>query len=511
MSLLGFSEAKFKAQLKMAIQRIKLVNNKIENEVKRLKRAIAGLLNKPQKEEEKAKIKCEHLIRGDHTVAAHCVLELMCEALIARVKLISQTKKCPEDLLQAVSTIIYCSSRVDIPELKKIQKMLQMKYKKSFVKRAIVNADYNVNTTVIQKLNLSNPKEGMVRNYLKAIASEYGFVWEPQEEKDAMGMVEGPIGRDVNPAAATGFTNQYGSDGAPIIYNVPPPRAHVGLDPGMHMGVGMGMDMGVNQGTVNIGNMNYPHGMLPGPPPPQQQQQQQLQFDQQQVARQPNFEQQQQQLYQQQIHNPAMVGTFGTNPKVKNEEQSSIFPTSYPEDKNDWTNSRAQILNLFRPLETFLETVKDVPPEFRSSLARLRDSVQQYGSTISSSQLQKSSDSSQIAQQMSSLSLPGPPPSTGYVVKSPILPPPQPNICTTNNNHNASPTTDDFEIPMAPNGIPRDDSDIPPPPSSNYQNNSMNSDSTNAGNVDPTTSGANENGAAPGMEELLARFNNLMQ
>ena len=73
---IGFSEAKFKAQLKMCIQRIKLVNNKIENECKRLKREIAGLLNKPRKEEEKAKIKCEHLIRGDHTMAAHCILEV---------------------------------------------------------------------------------------------------------------------------------------------------------------------------------------------------------------------------------------------------------------------------------------------------------------------------------------------------------------------------------------------------------------------------------------------------
>ena len=42
-----------------------------------------------------------------------------------------------------------------------------------------------------------------------------------------------------------------------------------------------------------------------------------------------------------------------------------------------WTNSRAQLLNLFRPFEAFLETMKDVPPEFRSSLARLQKYVQQ--------------------------------------------------------------------------------------------------------------------------------------
>ena len=42
-----------------------------------------------------------------------------------------------------------------------------------------------------------------------------------------------------------------------------------------------------------------------------------------------------------------------------------------------WTNSRAQVLNTIRLLEALLETIKDVPPEFRSILARLRDYVQQ--------------------------------------------------------------------------------------------------------------------------------------
>ena len=42
-----------------------------------------------------------------------------------------------------------------------------------------------------------------------------------------------------------------------------------------------------------------------------------------------------------------------------------------------WTNSRAQVLNTFRPLEALLETMEDVPPKFRSSLARLQKYVQQ--------------------------------------------------------------------------------------------------------------------------------------
>lgn len=301
MSIFGFNESKFKAQLKMAIQRIKLVNNKIENECKRLKREIAGLLNKPQKEEEKAKIKCEHLIRGDHTVAAHTILELMCEALIARIKLISATKKCPEDLLSAVSTVIYCASRVDIPELKKIRKMLQSRYGKDIIQQATNNSGYNVNTTVIAKLNISEPKEGMVRNYLTAIAEEYQFEWEPQEEKDAMGLSEAPIGRDINHAAATGFTNNYGPDGAPLI----------------------------NSYNTGTGMLPAP-GQIAQPQQPQQpqynpygQQPPQQQFGQPQYAPQPqqNYAQPMQQQPQmgysqsQPAVQAAGIGTFGANPR----------------------------------------------------------------------------------------------------------------------------------------------------------------------------------------------------
>ena len=73
--------------------------------------------------------------------------------------------------------------------------------------------------------------------------------------------------------------------------------------------------------------------------------------------------------------------------ELKNVVQALQALPSHLEDKiaNNkpitWTNSRAQLLNLFRPFEAVLDTMKDVPPEFRSSLARLRDYVQQRRGT----------------------------------------------------------------------------------------------------------------------------------
>lgn len=460
------------------MQRIKLVNNKIENECKRLKREIAALLNKPKKEEEKAKIKCEHLIRGDHTVAAHCILELLCEALVARVKQISSTKHCPESLLQAVSTLIYCSTRVDIPELKKIKSMFAAKYKKSFVQRALINADCTVNPTVLQKLTISNAKEFMVRNYLKSIAEEFDFEWEPQEEKDAMSMAEAPVGRDVNPAGATGFTNRYAPDGTPIVYD--------------YGGVGGAGDQGMLPGPPQYGQPQQqqqfnqqpqygqpqqqygqpqqqqpPYGQPQYGQPQQQQQFGQPQQQQQQYGQQP---QQQQQYGQPQAQsNPGMVGTFGANPNVAS---TPLDPSPHSHTSADQSicPTCGSMVHRSR-LEGSKETPSNIAPP------PVDDSEPCFGANR------------QIAPTQDSFDLPGPPPSNDDGSFAGMdLPPPAPQGAIAE---------DDFGIPMAPTGDPTggNGGELPPPPPA---------DNGGAGD----SAGGD---APPDMDELMARFNNLIQ
>ena len=503
----GFSEPKFKAQLKMAIQRIKLLNNKIENEVKRLKREIAGLLNKPDKEEEKAKIKCEHLIRGDHTIAAHCILELMLESLIARVKLIAHTKHCPEDLLQATSTLVYCSTRVDVPELKKIRQMLQAKYKKAWIKRAMDNLDSAVNRKVLQKLNLCNPKEDMVRNYLKSIAKEYGFEWEPQEEPDPMAMSAAPIGRDVNPAAATGFTHNYGPDGTPIIAGA------YGGGPGGSV---------PSMPDMLPGPPQYAHMEQPNQDPQFGHQPQQAQYGQPQPQfnQQPNQYSQQygQQYGQSQGGNPHMVGSFGVNPNTA-------------PNMTDSTNQMGHSHN-----HTLCPTCgSSVDPNRLPHHMRPQQQQQQQ-------QQQEQQQPPQYHQQPpapnqfdseNSFSLPGPPPmddntsqaldadssSDGHYTPQfggggsnshHSMGAPLPPASFGSGGQTGNVETDDFGIPMAPSIVPGgagttgavnggfdDDDDLPPPPPADD------------GSMGP--GGGDSNDAPPDMDELTARFNNLLQ
>jgi vacuolar protein sorting-associated protein IST1 len=73
----------------------------------------------------KARIKVEHIIRSDYTIEAYEILELLCELLHERMKLLVANDTCPEDLDEAVSTLIYCADRTECPELTEISKQLK--------------------------------------------------------------------------------------------------------------------------------------------------------------------------------------------------------------------------------------------------------------------------------------------------------------------------------------------------------------------------------------------------
>lgn len=45
------------------------------------------------------------------------ILSLQCELLAARTQLIAQTSGVPEDLEEAMASVVYCTKRIDIPEL----------------------------------------------------------------------------------------------------------------------------------------------------------------------------------------------------------------------------------------------------------------------------------------------------------------------------------------------------------------------------------------------------------
>jgi len=122
MFLGGFSASKLKPQLKMAVSRFAIASNKKSAIMKQNMREIALLLAEEPPREEKARIKAEALIRDDNMIEAYEILQLECELLTERIKLLESQKTCPPDLVSVISDLIYACPRVDIPELTEIRK-----------------------------------------------------------------------------------------------------------------------------------------------------------------------------------------------------------------------------------------------------------------------------------------------------------------------------------------------------------------------------------------------------
>ncbi|XP_022749908.1 IST1 homolog [Durio zibethinus] len=87
----SFKPAKCKTALKLAIPRIKLMKNKREAQVKQLKRELAQLLESGQ--DQTARIRVEHVVREEKTVAAYNLLGIYCELIVARMPII-ESQKC---------------------------------------------------------------------------------------------------------------------------------------------------------------------------------------------------------------------------------------------------------------------------------------------------------------------------------------------------------------------------------------------------------------------------------
>ena len=196
-------KSKIKVQLKLAISRLRMVQQKDTAIAKQQRRAMAQLLEvgyssggnasfqvaltnkllKQQGKEESARIRVENIIRSDIDTELLEVLELYCELLLARTGLL-EAKECDPGLEEAVKSIIYAAPRTDVKELQQTRQLLVEKYGKDFALQAIDNSDGKVAERVVKKLKVEPPDPELVTLYLKEIARTYGVNW-PRDERTA--------------------------------------------------------------------------------------------------------------------------------------------------------------------------------------------------------------------------------------------------------------------------------------------------------------------------------------
>ncbi|XP_020907094.1 IST1 homolog isoform X2 [Exaiptasia diaphana] len=176
---MGFAKQKLKTNLKLAINRLKLLEKKKTELAQKARKEIADYISNGK--DERARIRVEHIIREDFLVEALELLELYCDLLLARFGLIETMSYCDEGMIEAVTTIIWAAPRLqtDIQEFKIISDQLGYKYGKKFGHEASTNCNGTVNTRLIQKLSPNPPPKILVERYLIEIARSHHVEFEP--------------------------------------------------------------------------------------------------------------------------------------------------------------------------------------------------------------------------------------------------------------------------------------------------------------------------------------------
>jgi len=186
---------KLKVQLKLAISRLRMTQQKDTAIAKQSRRAMAQLLE--EKKLESARIRVENIIRSDITTELHEILELYCELLIARAQLLDTISPAagksgvldgPLDsgLEEAVRSLIYAAPRTEIKELHQARALLIEKFGKDFAMSAMEGE--GVAERVLKKLKVDTPPRELVDQYLRLIAETYNVRFpgdpDPMDQDD---------------------------------------------------------------------------------------------------------------------------------------------------------------------------------------------------------------------------------------------------------------------------------------------------------------------------------------
>ncbi|KAK9276996.1 hypothetical protein L1049_006535 [Liquidambar formosana] len=182
-ALLGrtFKTAKFKALVNLAISRLAVLKNQRQIRCSQARSDVVQLLNLGH--HERALLRVEQVIKEQNMLDVFVMMEGYCLLLVERVDLIEQERECPDELKEAISSLLYAASRCgDFPEIQEIRAVFTSRYGKEFAARAIeLRNNCGVNHQMVQKLSTRLPSLENRMKVLKEIASENGIALQLEE------------------------------------------------------------------------------------------------------------------------------------------------------------------------------------------------------------------------------------------------------------------------------------------------------------------------------------------
>ncbi|WFD44643.1 Vacuolar protein sorting-associated protein ist1 [Malassezia psittaci] len=183
-----WASGRMKIQLKLAIQRAHMLQDKQESLAKKARREIADLVAIGKIET--ARVKTESLIMQDVHIELLELLELYCETLYARFALLEVPGTEPQSAIHApVMALLHAAHRTELQELHVVQDLLVARYGPEVAQNAQDNLHECVPSRVINKLAFHMPPDDLVHAYLREICRAYdvalpGSIEEPIPESE---------------------------------------------------------------------------------------------------------------------------------------------------------------------------------------------------------------------------------------------------------------------------------------------------------------------------------------
>lgn len=174
--LFGWRKASRCKKLIRRVQcRLKLLRNKRESIIRQLRQDVVQLIKSGHQDSALSRI--EQLYKDQNIKAVYDLLDNFCEFIIINLPYIRRHRDCPNDINEAVSSLLYASARCgDLPELIKLRVLFSERYGQKFALAAVELSLGNlVNRQMIENLCVKLIQDDLKLHLLKEVARDNGI------------------------------------------------------------------------------------------------------------------------------------------------------------------------------------------------------------------------------------------------------------------------------------------------------------------------------------------------
>ncbi|KAM3363204.1 IST1-like protein [Capsicum galapagoense] len=218
---MGLFGRKFKASkvaklANLAISRISILKNQHQVRCSLARSDVSQLLHLGRHED--ALHRVELVIKEQNTVDALAMMEKYCHLLIEKRVLIKTKGECPEELAEAISSLIFAASRWgEFPELHEVREIFTSRYGNEFAAQCVeLRNNCSVQPKMIPKLSKRHTGSGKRRDMLNDIAADCGITLCVEDETSQISQSTPEVNSE-NECAEGEEVSEQDTNGAPVI------------------------------------------------------------------------------------------------------------------------------------------------------------------------------------------------------------------------------------------------------------------------------------------------------